>query len=116
MKRIWVHTYVTGSAFNKRTIESVHHDEKEAYDQQALLGGSVEEFVAGAFETSFKVDWDGVKKAMDKMGIDSPDWFKEQHMLNTEPLYVQQLGRKLRGMEGRCIMVDFNEGEKNDSE
>lgn len=112
MKRIWIHTYVTGSAFNKRTIESVHHEEKAALDQQVLLGGSVEEFVAGAFETSFKVDSEAIKRAMDKMGIDSPDWFRRQYLTNPEPMLVQSFGRGLRGFEGRCIIAGFNDEVK----
>lgn len=111
MKRIWIHTYVTGSAFNKRTIESVHHNEKEAHDQQILLGGKVEEFVAGAFETSFKVDSEEIKRAMEKMD-NAPDWFKEQFLINPKPMMVQQFGRKLRGLECRCIIADFNDEEK----
>lgn len=102
MKRIWIHTYVTGSAFNKRTIESVHHDEKEANEQCELLGGEVKEFVE-AYPV-FKVDVSAIGSILKESGMTANEFFEKQFM--TQPL-VQSFGRGLRGMEGRCIIQDF---------
>lgn len=92
MKIIWVHTYQTGSATNRKTIESVHHVHSEAIEQQTLLGGTVEEF-----------------NQMPTMA-----WFREQYLQKPrpEPELIQVLGRGLRGNFAKCIMVDFNDGEK----
>lgn len=112
MKRIWIHTYVTGSAFNKRTIESVHHDEKEANEQCELLGGEVKEFVE-AYPV-FKVDVAMMERVMRECGITARDLLdcgfgtRKPLPMETQPL-VQSFGRGLRGMEGRCIIHDFND-------
>lgn len=92
MKLIWIHTYVTGSAFNKRTIESVHHVYDDALEQQTLLGGTVEEF-----------------RQMPTIA-----WFREQYLQQpkTEPELIQVMGRGLRGTMAKCIMFDFKDGEK----
>lgn len=92
MKTIWIHTYVTGSAFNKRTIESVHHVHSEALEQQTLLGGTVDEFNQAP----------------------TIAWFREQYLQQpkSDPQLIQVMGRGLRGTMAKCIMVDFNDGEK----
>lgn len=100
MKIIWVHTYETGTATNRKTIESVHHVYDEALEQQTLLGGTVEEFN----------QMPGTK------------WFREQYLLHPksdqnlmemtkQPLPMASLGRGLRGNSASCIMLDFNDGE-----
>lgn len=118
MKRIWVHTYTTGSATNPRTIEKVRHDYDEAHEQHRLLGGTLEMFFSG------------YSRERDDM-VDSIKWFREQYecKFDPEPL-VQVLGRGIRkipdmqgqvelsvpsglsGFGGRCIFIDINDGEK----
>lgn len=92
MKIIWVHTYETGTATNRKTVESVHHVYNEALEQQTLLGGTVEEFNQ----------------------MPTIAWFREQYLQQQkpDPELIQVLGRGLRGNSAKCIMVDFNDGEK----
>lgn len=61
MKLIWVHMYQTGSASNRRTIESVHHIYNEALEQQTLLGGTVEEFRQMPTIDSFREQYGDMK-------------------------------------------------------